>query len=101
VLNCELLGAPSAVLLHLWSLNTYVLTYWAVLCRCRDKWIEKVKRCEYLAEDELKSLCEYVSGLQEGAIMLYVCTINHLSGCRSRRSLWRSLMYSQCTVLLQ
>jgi hypothetical protein len=26
-----------------------------------DKWIEKVKRCEYLAEDELKSLCEYVS----------------------------------------
>ncbi|WIA30754.1 hypothetical protein OEZ86_000817 [Tetradesmus obliquus] len=25
-----------------------------------DKWIEKVKRCEYLAEDELKSLCEYV-----------------------------------------
>lgn len=29
---------------------------------CSDKWIEKVKRCEYLAEDELKSLCEYVSG---------------------------------------
>lgn len=26
-----------------------------------DKWIEKVKRCEFLAEDELKSLCEYVS----------------------------------------
>jgi serine/threonine-protein phosphatase 6 catalytic subunit len=26
-----------------------------------DKWIEKVKRCEYLAEDELKALCEYVS----------------------------------------
>lgn len=26
-----------------------------------DKWIEKVKRCECLAEDELKSLCEYVS----------------------------------------
>lgn len=25
-----------------------------------DKWIEKVKRCEYLAEDELKALCEYV-----------------------------------------
>jgi hypothetical protein len=26
-----------------------------------DKWIEKVKRCEYLAEEELKALCEYVS----------------------------------------
>lgn len=26
-----------------------------------DRWIEKVKRCEYLAEDELKALCEYVS----------------------------------------
>ncbi|KAK9844527.1 hypothetical protein WJX74_003625 [Apatococcus lobatus] len=25
-----------------------------------DKWIEKVKRCEYLAEDELKALCEYI-----------------------------------------
>ena len=27
-----------------------------------DAWIEKVKRCEYLAEDELKALCEYVRG---------------------------------------
>lgn len=25
-----------------------------------DAWIEKLKRCEYLAEDELKALCEYV-----------------------------------------
>ncbi|CAI7925133.1 unnamed protein product [Closterium sp. NIES-54] len=25
-----------------------------------DAWIEKVKRCEYLMEDELKQLCEYV-----------------------------------------
>ncbi len=25
-----------------------------------DKWIEKVKRCEYLAEEELKALCDYV-----------------------------------------
>ena len=25
-----------------------------------DSWIEKVKLCEYLAEDELKALCEYV-----------------------------------------
>ena len=25
-----------------------------------DKWTEKVRRCEYLAEDELKALCEYV-----------------------------------------
>ena len=28
-----------------------------------DTWIEKVKRCEYLAEDELKALCEYVRQL--------------------------------------
>lgn len=27
-----------------------------------DKWTEKVRRCEYLAEDELKALCEYVGG---------------------------------------
>jgi hypothetical protein len=26
-----------------------------------DAWIDKLKRCEYLAEDELKALCEYVS----------------------------------------
>ena len=25
-----------------------------------DIWIEKVQRAEYLAEDELKALCEYV-----------------------------------------
>ena len=25
-----------------------------------DRWIEKVKRCEYLAEEELKGLCDYV-----------------------------------------
>ncbi len=26
-----------------------------------DKWIEKIRRCEFLQEDELKALCEYVS----------------------------------------
>ena len=26
-----------------------------------DKCIEKIKRCEYLAEEELKGLCDYVS----------------------------------------
>lgn len=34
-----------------------------------DKWIEKVKRCEHLAEEELKALCDYVSrphGIQGG-----------------------------------
>ena len=25
-----------------------------------DKWIEKLKKTEYLAEDELKALCDYV-----------------------------------------
>lgn len=25
-----------------------------------DAWIEKVRKCEFLAEDELKALCEYV-----------------------------------------
>jgi hypothetical protein len=28
-----------------------------------DIWIEKVQRAEYLAEDELKALCEYVRAL--------------------------------------
>ncbi len=28
-----------------------------------DKWIEKVRKTEYLAEDELKALCDYVSHL--------------------------------------
>ena len=27
-----------------------------------DKWIEKLKGGEYLAEDELKALCDFVSG---------------------------------------
>jgi len=35
-----------------------------------DKWIEKVKRCEYLAEEELKALCEYVSVIH---VSLHVC----------------------------
>jgi hypothetical protein len=26
-----------------------------------DRWLEKVKKAEYLAEDELKALCDYVS----------------------------------------
>ena len=26
-----------------------------------DNWIEKVRKCCYLQEDELKALCEYVS----------------------------------------
>ena len=26
-----------------------------------DEWIEKVKRCEYLMEEDLKLLCDYVS----------------------------------------
>lgn len=26
-----------------------------------DQWLEKVRRAEYLAEDELKALCDYVS----------------------------------------
>lgn len=29
-----------------------------------DKWIEKVRKTEYLAEDELKTLCDYVSFIQ-------------------------------------
>lgn len=26
-----------------------------------DRWIEKVRLCEFLAEEELKGLCDYVS----------------------------------------
>ncbi len=29
-----------------------------------DIWIEKVQRAEYLAEDELKALCEYVRSIR-------------------------------------
>jgi hypothetical protein len=32
-----------------------------------DKWIEKIRRCEFLQEDELKALCEYVSLRVAGA----------------------------------
>lgn len=28
-----------------------------------DEFIEKVKNCDYLLEDELKALCDYVSWL--------------------------------------
>lgn len=30
-----------------------------------DEWIEKVKRCEYLMEEDLKSLCDFVSKQRE------------------------------------
>lgn len=30
------------------------------MARDLDKWIEKVKRCEYLQEEELKALTDYV-----------------------------------------
>jgi len=36
-----------------------------------DNWIEKVKRCQYLQEDELKALCEYVSLWQANCSLLY------------------------------
>ncbi len=35
-----------------------------------DKWTEKVRRCEYLAEDELKALCEYVGGPSHTAALI-------------------------------
>ncbi len=42
-----------------------------------DAWIEKLKRCEYLAEDELKALCEYVSNMSCNACQFY-----HYSGTK-------------------
>jgi hypothetical protein len=72
-----------------------------------DKWIEKVKRCEFLAEDELKSLCEYVSSCDHQSragllvsgtawmLMVSVCTR------RSRKSWLRSQTCSQCRDLSQ
>jgi hypothetical protein len=35
-----------------------------------DGWIEKVRRSEYLTEDELKTLCEYVSPGSMGGVAL-------------------------------
>jgi len=66
-----------------------------------DKWIEKVRRCEYLAEDELKALCEYVRLLHEPSMCLMVGTnacqpaYDLLCNARSRRYLWKSPMCSQ------
>ena len=37
-----------------------------------DKWIEKVKKTEYLAEDELKALCEYVSRILATNVKSYI-----------------------------
>jgi hypothetical protein len=34
-----------------------------------DAWLEKVRKCEHLAEEELKSLCDYVRRLvKSGAV---------------------------------
>lgn len=35
------------------------------------KFEEKVRRCEYLAEDELKILCEFVSIIANGTPVLF------------------------------
>jgi serine/threonine-protein phosphatase PP1-1/serine/threonine-protein phosphatase 6 catalytic subunit len=29
-----------------------------------DEWLETVRKCEYLPEQDIKKLCEMVSGLQ-------------------------------------
>jgi hypothetical protein len=42
-----------------------------------DKWVEKVKRCEYLAEDELKALCDYVRGRASDDAMWVGCMQRH------------------------
>ena len=54
-----------------------------------DKWIEKVKRCEYLAEDELKTLCEYVSPPQSHA----AC-----QGAKTRRAAVRVAVGGRCSA---
>ena len=38
-----------------------------------DNWIEKVRNCQYLQEDELKALCEYVSHVPHASSMA-VCS---------------------------
>ena len=51
-----------------------------------DKWMEKVRRCEYLAEDELKALCEYVSVLAAAArATLRVVTRTHVGSTPLQR----------------
>jgi hypothetical protein len=39
-----------------------------------DAWLEKIRKCEILAEEELKALCEYVRAFPSS----YVCAV-HLS----------------------
>lgn len=63
-----------------------------------DAWIEKVRRCEYLAEDELKSLCEYVSGSSDsGFFKLWGRSALAASYCASTQMPGGIL---GCTVLL-
>lgn len=50
-----------------------------------DNWIEKVRRCQYLQEDELKALCEYVS-------------ISHLVCYKLILSLTQNLVLTVCAV---
>ena len=53
-----------------------------------DAWIEKLKRCEYLKEDELKSLCEYVRpspccGLHHYSTMVVYHALKHGKAVRT------------------
>ena len=50
-----------------------------------DVWIEKVRRCDHLAEDELKGLCEYVRSAR-------ACCWLSAAACRrgGRWRVWRA-----------
>lgn len=68
-----------------------------------DKWIEKLRRTEYLAEDELKALCDYVGcgswapgcsifSKHKGQSGFWAVRLSRwrCRACRSRRFWWRS-----------
>jgi serine/threonine-protein phosphatase 6 catalytic subunit len=63
-----------------------------------DKWIEKVKRCEFLAEDELKSLCEYVSSCCSWGLLATAAAVAVQT--QPLRPLWLALICLQVKEIL-
>ena len=59
-----------------------------------DKFVEKIKRCEYLEEDELKNLADYVSAATRRAAASHwrelVGTARHARGVGRPKTLGRA-----------
>lgn len=65
-----------------------------------DAWLEKLRQCDFLAEDELKVLCEYVRTANQAQAhatcdTMCVASTGWWPCCRSLKFWWRSRMSSQ------